>query len=89
MFLLPAVTYAAKYTSPCTDWLVIFLESTLDINNGYINIHTGLRGYVAFHYIFHIFEAEYTLVYSLNHYHLYVSKSILTDETLTLGVCVI
>ena len=23
-FLLPAVTYAAKYTSPCTDWLVLF-----------------------------------------------------------------
>ena len=32
MFFLPAVTYAAKHTSPCSDWLVFFrLKSMLDI----------------------------------------------------------
>ena len=54
MFLLPAITYAAKYTSPCTDWLVVLfvLESTLDINHGLINIHIGLRGYVALYSVY-------------------------------------
>ena len=55
MFLLPAVTYAANYVSPCSDWCVIFaLKSILDIYHGVINIHVGLRGYVAFYYMFRI-----------------------------------
>ena len=40
-------------------WLVcglFTLKSMLDIYHGLVNIHLGLRGYVAFHYIFRISE---------------------------------
>jgi hypothetical protein len=71
MFLLPAITYATKYTSPCKDWLVVF--------SFWVARVCSLP-------LYHIpyFGAEYIFVFRLKQYHRYVVKSILTDAALTL-----
>jgi hypothetical protein len=60
----------------------------LNIYLGLINIHVGLRRYVAFHYIPYS-GAEYIVVSRLNQYQKYVfqshSKLLVTDATLTVG----
>ena len=85
MFLLPAVTYAAMYTSPCSDWCVVFvLWSQCWIYITVITIHVGLRGYAAF-FINSVFRSWKDFVPRLNQYHKYAVKGIVTGATLTLG----
>ena len=80
MFLLPAVTYAAMYTNPCSDWCVVFVLWSQCWIFMVITIHVGLRGYAAF--IINVyFGAENIFVPSLNQYHKYVCSGIATGAT--------